>query len=106
MTLTGRISVLTSQVSTLQSDLKETKQQVTDARVETNAESIRRQQAEKDLGLTIHSVEKSTREGVASDVRKSPISVQVNGVPETAPLQSLGEHPKPATHDHLKTGLQ
>jgi outer membrane murein-binding lipoprotein Lpp len=84
-----RVSDLTSQVSTLQSEVTATKQQVTYARSDQQTESTRRQQAEKDLAVIVQGTGKSTREGVAEDIKKSPIKVQVaGGSVETAPLQT------------------
>lgn len=86
---TRRVSALTTQVGTLQSEVAGTRQQVTDARSDQQAESTRRQQAEKDLAIIVQGAGKSTREGVSEDIKKSPIKVQVTaGSVETAPLQT------------------
>jgi hypothetical protein len=48
-------------------------------RSEQETEIARRQQAEKDLALIVQSSGRAVREGVVSDIKKSPISVQING---------------------------
>jgi len=50
-------------------------------RLELNAENARRQQAERDFALIVRRAAADTRAGVATDIRKSPIQVQVNGMP-------------------------
>jgi hypothetical protein len=57
-------------------------------RSEQTAEIARRQQAEKDLALIVQGSGKAVREGVVADIKKSPISVQINGQAATAqPLE-------------------
>jgi len=58
-------------------------------RSEQTTEVARRQQAEKDLALIVQGSGKAVREGVVSDIKKSPISVQINGQTATPqpPLQ-------------------
>lgn len=46
---------------------------------EATAENARRQQAEKDLAILVENSGRSTRTGVAEDIRKFPITVEVGG---------------------------
>jgi hypothetical protein len=80
---TTRISELSGQVSSLQSGLSETKKQVTDARTDLRVESARRQQAEQDMGMMVKKTGVDTRAGVAEDIRKSPITVDVQNGKES-----------------------
>ena len=50
-------------------------------RSEHKTEVARRQQAERDLAIIVESTGRSTRTGVADDIRKSPISVNIQGQP-------------------------
>ena len=49
------------------------------ARQDLKSESTRREQAERDLALIVQATGRSTREGVVSDIKSSPIQVHVNG---------------------------
>jgi hypothetical protein len=81
----------TKRIGGLEENLAGTRQQVADARGEEKTESTRRQQAEKDLALFIQGIGKKTRDGVAEDIKKSPIKVELNGAQtEQAPLQVEG----------------
>jgi len=51
------------------------------SRADQQAEIARRQQAERDLAIIVHSSSQSTRAGVAEDIGKSPIKVEVSGRP-------------------------
>lgn len=79
--LTAKVGSLQKDLQTTRNDLTDTKQQVVDARSEEKIESTRRQQAERDLTTTVQGVGKSTREGVISDIKQSPISVHIDGTP-------------------------
>jgi hypothetical protein len=79
--LTGKVGTLQKDLQTTLGDLTDTKQQVVDARNEEKSESTRRQQAEKDLATIVQGVGKSTREGVVSDIKQSPINVHLDGSP-------------------------
>lgn len=80
----GRSQIRTSaQITALQGEVRDTKAASVEAKNEANKlrgdlhdESVRRQQAEKDLTGTVESSGKATRTGVAEDFRKSPIRVE------------------------------
>lgn len=80
----------------LQADAREARKQTEEARKEVQIlrgsvhdEGIRRQQAEKDLGLTIRRSSMDTRVGVAEDLRKSPINVHTSELPQKISAQLL-----------------
>ena len=51
------------------------------------AEVVRRQQAERDLQSLIGAVGNRTRQGVLSDIKNSPIRVEINGRPTRDPAE-------------------
>jgi hypothetical protein len=68
-----------SQVSDLQRDIQDAKAEAQGAKEEMRIESSRRQQAEKDLLIALEGSGKATRQGVAEDIRKSPLRVELIG---------------------------
>jgi hypothetical protein len=79
----SRVSELTSKMQGLQSD-------ISNARTDVTTESTRRQQAEKDLALIVQGVGKNTREGVVSDIKSSPLKVNIEpGQPEPPVLVGI-----------------
>lgn len=81
-------SAFSAKIASLTSDLGQTKQQVVEAYRDQQTEVARRQQAEKDLAIIVQASGRATREGVVSDIKKSPIKVEVSGTAEAAPLQT------------------
>jgi hypothetical protein len=82
-------SAFKADIADMKRDSKRARDDVQEARQDLKNESIRRQQAERDLALTVQGIPKATREGVAEDIKKSPIKVEVKGgVAESAPLQT------------------
>jgi hypothetical protein len=82
----------TGQIVSLRQDVREAKNEATtasseaeSARREVQNESGRRQQAEKDLATIIQSTGKATRAGIAQDLRKIPLKVEVTGKPADTP---------------------
>jgi hypothetical protein len=87
--------------SDLQTDVREARDQAKSARTELQTvraelerEGVRRQQAEKDLGLIVRQAGSETRSGVAEDFRKAPIQVQLNGQPTADPTKALATRNK------------
>ena len=76
-----------NQIEALRQDVKAARTEAQNANQEVQGESSRRQQAERDLAIIIQSSGRATREGIAQDLRKIPLKVEVNG----QPIQDLGE---------------
>jgi hypothetical protein len=55
------------------------------AKQEVETESVRRQQAEKDLSIIVQKSGRATRLGISEDIRKTPLKVEVNGKPADTP---------------------
>lgn len=70
---------LKGSLSSVQANLTNVETATALIRSEQEAETARRQQAEKDLELIVQGSGKAVREGVVSDIKKSPINVQLNG---------------------------
>jgi hypothetical protein len=73
-------------------------------RSEQARETARREQAETDLAIIVRASGQAVREGVVSDIKRSPIKVQVNGqattpqsLPEVEGLRLFSE-PESSTH--------
>jgi hypothetical protein len=103
----ANMGYLNRQVKGLQAELSTTEKQVSDSRKDLANESIRRQQSEKDLGIIVQASGKSTREGVATDFKNSPIKVDVSGageVPLKLTPQFIGVLPAYNNQDHTNQG--
>jgi hypothetical protein len=59
-----------TQIGSLETNLRDTRQEVANARNDEKSESTRRQQAEKDFATLIQGVSKSTKEGVVSGIKE------------------------------------
>ena len=68
------------QIGSLRDDVRTAKSEAQNARHDLENESTRRKQAERDLAIIVQATGKSTRDGVVSDIKKSPIKVQVEGL--------------------------
>ena len=73
-------------------------------RLEQQVEVARRKQAEHDLTIIIESSGKSTRSGVVDDIRKSPITVNVNGQP-TAQVTIEKRRIREALAQYMQQGI-
>jgi hypothetical protein len=67
------------QIKKLQANVDAAKGETETLRHEMQNEVARRQQAERDLAVIIQTTGKQTRVGVAEDIRKSPINIQIAG---------------------------
>ena len=68
------------------------------------AEVVRRQQAERDLQNLVGAVGNSTRQGVMSDIKSSPIRVEVNGRPTRDPDEI--KRVREGLGDYMRVGAQ
>jgi hypothetical protein len=68
-----------SQIAGLNTEITGLKTTVSSLSVKADQESARRQQSEKDMALMVRLVGQSTRAGINEDLRRAPISVQVDG---------------------------
>jgi len=89
-----------NEIVALRQDVKGARTEAQSATQEVQNESSRRQQAERDLAIIIQSSGKATREGIAQDLRKIPLKVEVNG----HPIQDVGE--KKRIREALGTYMQ
>jgi hypothetical protein len=71
----------TNEIDALQFDIRGARAEAESAKQEVKSESSRRQKAERDLALIIENSGRATRRGVAEDIRKSPLRVEVTGQP-------------------------
>ncbi|MBI3664693.1 MAG: hypothetical protein HY236_00450 [Acidobacteria bacterium] len=79
--LNQKLSAVLRKTGDLEGEAKQLRAEQQNARQEQQVESARRQQAERDLAMMVQNSSKSTRAGVAEDIRKSPIKVEVSGQP-------------------------
>lgn len=77
----SQIAGLQKDISKAAAEAESAKSEATAAKQEVRNESSRRQQAEKDLLIAVQASGKSTRQGVAEDIRKAPINVELAGQP-------------------------
>lgn len=89
--LNGSLTSVRSDLSNVQTQTTALQNQVKDLTSAQQAEVGRRQQAEKDLAIIVQASGKATRQGVAEDIRKSPIQVEVNGQPIAQSAMSAEE---------------
>jgi hypothetical protein len=75
----NQITNLESDIRSAKTEAQNARTEVSNARTEVQNESARRQQAEKDLLLTIQGTTAATRKGVAEDIRKTPLKVSGAG---------------------------
>lgn len=82
----AEVAGLNGTLSSVRGELKDVQSQTTDLQLQVKTltgdqqtEVARRQQAEKDLMLALQSTSRATRQGVAEDIRKTPLKVSVSG---------------------------
>jgi hypothetical protein len=102
-TASNEITTLKATLSSVRSDLSNVETATSLLRSEQATEIARRQQAEKDLAIIVQGSGKAVRAGVVSDIKKSPITVQINGQGVTSqPLEvedlKLFSEPENSTH--------
>jgi hypothetical protein len=68
------------EVDNLKKNISKVREETEGLRSEQQKEVARRQQAESDLAIIVQGTGKSTRDGVVSDMRRSPIKVEVSGL--------------------------
>jgi hypothetical protein len=76
-----QIANLRTDIQGAKTEAQNARSESSNARMEVQNESSRRQQAEKDLLIALQATGKATRQGVAEDIRKTPLHVEVNGQP-------------------------
>jgi hypothetical protein len=76
---THQIETLRLDIEGARAEARNAKDEAQGAKREVQNESNRREQAERDLAIIVQASGRSTRQGVAEDIRKSPIKVEVNG---------------------------
>jgi type II secretory pathway pseudopilin PulG len=93
--------------SSLQSDVRDARNEASEARKEAKhvreqfgkvqneleREGVRRQQAERDLALIVQSAGKETRAGVADDIRKTPLKIDVSEFKRPPRITSVNRWP-------------
>jgi hypothetical protein len=72
-------------VRSARDDAKAARDETDKLRGELSSENARRIQAERDLALIVSSSGEATRKGVADDIRKSPITIEIKGVVPGSP---------------------
>lgn len=77
-----------NQISSLNRGIESERNETAELRGSLQPEIARRQQAERDLTLIVQRTGSETRVGVAEDIRKSPIKVDVVAAKAETPLQS------------------
>jgi hypothetical protein len=71
-----------------------TKSETTSLHTDLAREYARWEQAERDQAVLIQGLGKATREGVAEDIKKAPIKVEMNGQPIADPAKTLAVRTK------------
>jgi hypothetical protein len=69
----------------LRSDIGGAQREAKEAKQEVQRESDRRQQAERDLAITIQASGRATRVGITQDLHKTPLKVEVASKPADTP---------------------
>lgn len=83
----AEVASLNGALTSVRGDLQTVHGQVQTLTANQQAEVGRREQAEKDLAIIVQGTGKATRRGVADDLRKSPLQVDLNGGPLQDPAE-------------------
>lgn len=82
---TNQIANLRQDINGAKTKAEECKSEAANATQEVQRESDRRKQAERDLVIAIQASGQATRTGIAQDLRKIPLKVEVTGKPADTP---------------------
>jgi outer membrane murein-binding lipoprotein Lpp len=77
----SEVNGLNSQVAALDSKVLSLNSKIDGVKEQQRAETSRREQAERDLATIVQGASKATRDGVVSDMKRSPIKVELSGLP-------------------------
>ena len=83
----SEIATLTTRISNLTSHITEVKRLLVNVRQEEEQNTAKREQAERDLAIIVQNTGKSTRAAVASDIKNTPIKIELRGQKTSDPAR-------------------